>query len=253
MVVEREVIGEALTEAEMEAPAASIRGRVRRKVLGSAETCISEAGQLGVERTLHKDHLDALMKGISAIDLRVWVVNGFRTPLTARQALWVVAQMRPGRAEEFLQRTGNREPSESSLDRPPKAIGEKSVGCSSSAAWWGVGMTPKQSSRFAARTRVSESTPRGPSLRPPGNPTLRGLSPDHPVDRDERRRHASHVPTCPLIASVAVETTAGNERVVFDRPLTVRIGVLRSYRASRNSGRCGSRPRAVRRRSAPLG
>ena len=125
MEVEREVIGEALTEADIDAPAVTIEGRVHRKVLRSSETYMTAAGPVRVERTLYKDRTDARMKAISAMDVRVGVVDGFWTPLAAKQASWIVAQMTPGKAEELLHRVGNMEPSKASLDRLPKAISEK--------------------------------------------------------------------------------------------------------------------------------
>ena len=125
MEVEREVIGEALSEADIDAPAVTIEGRVHRKVLRSSETYMTAAGPVRVERTLYKDRTDARKKAISAMDVRVGVVDGFWTPLAAKQASWIVAQMTPGKAEELLHRVGNMEPSKSSLDRLPKAVSEK--------------------------------------------------------------------------------------------------------------------------------
>ena len=125
MEVEREVIGEALAEADLDAPAVTIDGQLHRKVLRSSETYMTAAGPVRVERTLYKDRTDARFKAISAMDVRVGVVDGFWTPLAAKQASWIVAQMTPGKAEELLHRMGNMEPSKSSLDRLPKAISEK--------------------------------------------------------------------------------------------------------------------------------
>lgn len=125
MDVEREVVGEALAEADVEAPAVTIDGRVHRRVLRSSETYMTAAGPVRVERTLYKDRTDARNKAISAMDVRVGVVDGFWTPLAAKQASWIVAQMTPGKAEELLQRVGNMEPSKSSLDRLPKAVSGK--------------------------------------------------------------------------------------------------------------------------------
>ena len=53
------------------------------------------------------------------------VVGGFWTPRAAQQALWVVTQMTPGKAEELFERVGNMDPSKSSLDRLPKVIDER--------------------------------------------------------------------------------------------------------------------------------
>jgi hypothetical protein len=125
MEVEREIIGEVLEAADVDAPAVEIDGRVHRKVLRSSETYMTAAGPVRVERSLYKDRSDARNKAISAMDVRVGIVDGFWTPLAAQQAAWIVAQMTPGKAEELLHRVGNMEPSKSSLDRLPKAISAK--------------------------------------------------------------------------------------------------------------------------------
>lgn len=125
MEVEREVVGEALADADVDAPAVTIDGRLHRKVLRSSETYMTAAGPVRVARSLYKDRTDARNKAISAMDVRVGVVDGFWTPLAAKQSSWIVAQMTPGKAEELLQRIGNMDPSKSSLDRLPKAISEK--------------------------------------------------------------------------------------------------------------------------------
>ena len=125
MEVEREAVGEALAEADLDVAAVSIEGRVHRKVLRSSETYMTAAGPVRVERTLYKDRSDARGKAISAMDVRVGVVDGFWTPLAAKQASWIVAQMTPGKAEELLHRVGNMEPSKASLDRLPKAISDQ--------------------------------------------------------------------------------------------------------------------------------
>ena len=125
MEVEREVIGEALAQADIDSPAVTINGKVHRRVLRSSETYMTAGGAVRVERTLYKDRTDARKKAISAMEVRVGMVDGFWTPLAAKQASWIVAQMTPGKAAELLQRVGNMEPSKSSLDRLPKAISEK--------------------------------------------------------------------------------------------------------------------------------
>lgn len=59
------------------------------------------------------------------MELAVGVVGGFWTPRAAQQALWVVTQMTPKKAEELFERVGNMDPSKSSLDRLPKMISER--------------------------------------------------------------------------------------------------------------------------------
>ena len=53
------------------------------------------------------------------------VVEGFWTPRAAEQAAWVVTQMTPQKSEDLFERVGNMTPSKSSLDRLPKATGDR--------------------------------------------------------------------------------------------------------------------------------
>jgi hypothetical protein len=68
---------------------------------------------------------------MAAFYVAVYVVARFR-PLALsfffarpEQASWVVTQMMRQRAEDLFARVGNMKPSKSSLDRLPKALGER--------------------------------------------------------------------------------------------------------------------------------
>jgi len=122
MTLEREAVGEALEAADVDVPMLEIEGTVHRRVLRGPATYMTAAGPVGVIRTLYKDRSDRVMPSLAALDLNVGIIEGYWTPLAAKQATWVVAQMTPGKAEELFRRVGNMEPSRSSLDRLPKAV-----------------------------------------------------------------------------------------------------------------------------------
>jgi hypothetical protein len=122
MEVEREVIGDVMAASDVDADAIEIDGVVHRRVLRSAETYMTAAGPVRVERWLYKDRRDPEAHAIAAMDKRIGIVEGMWTPRAAEQAAWVVTQMTPQKAEELFERVGNMEPSKSSLDRLPKAI-----------------------------------------------------------------------------------------------------------------------------------
>jgi len=125
MELEREAVGEALEAADMDVPAVSIDDVVHRRVLREPETYMTAAGPVQVVRTLYKDRTSEQSRAISALDLNVGIVQGFWTPMAAKQAVWVVAQMTPGKSEQLFKRLGNMQPSKSSLDRLPKDISER--------------------------------------------------------------------------------------------------------------------------------
>lgn len=121
---EREIVTDVMAASDVEADAIEIQGRVHRRVLRSRQTYMTACGEVEVERWLYKDRADPTAHALSALDLRLGIVEGFWTQRAAEQATWVVTQMTPKHAEELFERVGNMEPSKSSLDRLPKALGQ---------------------------------------------------------------------------------------------------------------------------------
>lgn len=122
---EREVVADVMAASDVEADAIEIDGRVHRRVLRSRQTYMAACGEVEVERWLYKDRADPTAHALAAIDLRLGIVEGFWTQRAAHQASWVVTQMTPKSGEDLFERVGNMEPSKSSLDRLPKALGER--------------------------------------------------------------------------------------------------------------------------------
>jgi hypothetical protein len=121
--VGRDVVGDEIAKAEINAPAVRIgRTEYRRVLEDSPETYMTTFGPVSVHRTLYKDREDPLERAVAMLELRVGIVGGFWTPEAAKQATWVVAQMTPGLGEELFRRLGHMGPSKSSLDRLPKEI-----------------------------------------------------------------------------------------------------------------------------------
>ena len=122
MDLEREMLAEEMARADVDEGAVVVDGITYRRVVRCEETYFTAAGPVRVERTLYKDRSDEAGRAISPMELRLGVVEGRWTPLAAQQAMWVVAQLTPQRAEELFARIGNMTPSKSSLDRLPKAL-----------------------------------------------------------------------------------------------------------------------------------
>ena len=125
MEAEREIIGRVMSASDVDADAIEIEGRVHRRVLRSAQTYMTAAGPVSIERWLYKDRRDPTAHALAALDLKLGIVEGFWTTRAAEQASWVVAQMTPQKAEDLFARVGNMDPSKSSFDRLPKALGER--------------------------------------------------------------------------------------------------------------------------------
>ena len=125
MELERDVIAAEMAQLDVDAETVLIEGKLHRRVLRRSQTYVTSAGEVVVERTLYKDRTDDEGRAVSPMELTLGIVGDFWTPRAAQQALWVVTQMTPKKAEELFERIGNMTPSRSSLGRLPKLISER--------------------------------------------------------------------------------------------------------------------------------
>lgn len=125
LAAEREIVADVMAASDVDADAIEVECRVLRRVLRSRQTYMTACGEVEVERWLYKDRADPTAHALAALDLRLGIVEGFWTTRAAQQASWVVTQMTPQKAEDLFARVGNMDPSKSSLDRLPKALGER--------------------------------------------------------------------------------------------------------------------------------
>jgi hypothetical protein len=125
MEAEREIVGDVMAASDVDADAIEIDGVTCRRVLKSAETYMTAAGAVRVERWLYKNRRNPEAHAFAAMDKRLGIVADFWTPRAAEQASWVVTQMTPQKAENLFERVGNMEPSKSSLDRLPKELSDR--------------------------------------------------------------------------------------------------------------------------------
>ena len=116
---EREVLGQLLESLDVDVPSVELGERRLHRVLKSTESYTTAVGPVKVARTLYRS---ARERAVVPMELRAGIVEGHWTPLAARQASRVVAQMTPSEGEALLRELGNMAPSKSSLDRLPKAL-----------------------------------------------------------------------------------------------------------------------------------
>jgi hypothetical protein len=124
MKLEREVLAEEIAASDVEAEAIVVEGKTLRRVLRSSQTYMTAAGEVVVERWLYRDRSDEKSLSVCPLEKRLGIVD-FWTPEAAKQALWVVTQMTPGKSAEMFERLGNMAPSKSSLDRLPKNVSKR--------------------------------------------------------------------------------------------------------------------------------
>src|SRR3989442_460986 len=119
MAAEAEAIGEELGKFDLDAPEVLIDGVRHRRVLRCRQTYLAGSGPVEVERSLYSTRQDG-ERAVCPMELRGGVIEGFWTPLAAKQAAWAVAHLTPKESEEMLALLGGMKPSRSALDLLPK-------------------------------------------------------------------------------------------------------------------------------------
>ena len=89
---EREVLGELLESLDVDVPDVEIDERRYHRVLDSTESYTTAVGSVKVRRTLYRC---ARERAVAPMELRAGIVEGHWTPLAARHASHMVAQMTP--------------------------------------------------------------------------------------------------------------------------------------------------------------
>ena len=114
------VTEEALGRCDVDLPFVFIDGERHRRACRCEKTYLSAAGPVTVRRTLYRARRDA--PAVAALERRVGIVEGYWTPLAARQGAMLVSHLTPRDAEQVCATLGAMQPSKSSLDRLPKAL-----------------------------------------------------------------------------------------------------------------------------------
>ena len=114
------VTEQALARYDVDLPFVFIDGEMHRRACRCAQTYLTAAGPATVTRTLYRARRDE--RAVAALERRVGIVEGYWTPLAARQGAMLVSHLTPRDAEQVLATLGHMQPSKSSLDRLPKAL-----------------------------------------------------------------------------------------------------------------------------------
>lgn len=122
--VEREALAEELGRLDSVVAVVRVDGAPHRLVLRSSATYMTTAGEVTIERSLYAPGARG-ERTVCPMELRAGIVEGWWTPGAASQAIWLIAHLTPGEAEEALERLGGMRPSRCSLDRLPKAVNER--------------------------------------------------------------------------------------------------------------------------------
>lgn len=121
MALERELVTSELARYDVAAEHIEVAGVVHQPVLTAAETYLSAAGPVRVERHLYRP-AGHNAKSLCPLELRAGIVAGYWTPRAARQGAFVIAHLTSGEAEALFDELGAQRPSRSSLDRLPRDL-----------------------------------------------------------------------------------------------------------------------------------
>ena len=120
MAAEREALGRELARFDLDVPRIEIDGERYDQVLRCETTYNSAVGPVRVERSLYRHPSGG--RSVCPLELNAGIIEGYWTPLAAKQASWAVAHLTPKESEDLFEMLGNMTPSKSTLDRLPKAL-----------------------------------------------------------------------------------------------------------------------------------
>jgi len=120
---EAEALGEELTRFDIDTPVVTIEGVPHRRVLRCENEYLTSCGPVRVCRSLYSTRQGE--RAVCPMELRAGIVEGYWTPLAAKQAVWAVAHLTPKEASELFADLGGMHPSRSLLDRLPKEISSR--------------------------------------------------------------------------------------------------------------------------------
>ena len=120
VAAEREALGRELERFDLNVPRIEINGERDDQVLQCETTYNSAVGPVRVERSLYRHPSGG--RSVCPLELNAGIIEGYWTPLAAKQASWAVAHLTPKESKELFEMLGNITPSKSTLDRLPKAL-----------------------------------------------------------------------------------------------------------------------------------
>jgi len=119
VAAEREALGQELSRCDLDVPTIEGAGERYHRVLRCATTSNRAVGPVRVERSLYRRPQGEPALGPRA--LRAGLIEGYWTPGAAQQAPGVVARLTPQEGAALFDLLGTMTPSQSTLDRLPKA------------------------------------------------------------------------------------------------------------------------------------
>ena len=121
MNLERACLAQELARYDVAAERIEVGGVNYQPVLLAAETYLSAAGPVRVERHLYRP-AGRNAKSLCPLEVRAGIISGYWTPRAARHGAFVMAQLPTRAAEALFAELGAMQPSRSTLDRLPRTL-----------------------------------------------------------------------------------------------------------------------------------
>ena len=121
MKLERECIAEELARYDVAAEGIEVGSVSYQPVLQAAETYLSAAGPVRVERHLYRP-AGRNAKSLCPLELRAGIINGYWTPRAARHGAFALAHLPASAAETLFEELGAMQPSRRTLARLPRTL-----------------------------------------------------------------------------------------------------------------------------------
>jgi hypothetical protein len=119
--IQRNMMAAKLQEFDVDAEAIIVDGVSYKQAGESAEEYMTAAGPVQVKRHMYRP-AGRGTRHVCALEMRAGIVAGFYTPLAAKQAAYLIAQLSAKSAAALFGQLGGMAPSEASLTRLPKLL-----------------------------------------------------------------------------------------------------------------------------------
>jgi hypothetical protein len=118
-------LSEVLSQYDTNSDVVSVGEQTYRRKHKAPKEYQTALGPVTIERHVYVNRKkDGDGQSICPLELRTGIIEGYWTPMAAKNALWALAHLTPQEVEDLLLQFGAMNPSRSTLDRLPKAINQ---------------------------------------------------------------------------------------------------------------------------------
>lgn len=118
-------LSEVLSQYDMSCDVVGIEEQTYRRKHKAPVEYQTALGPVTIERNVYVNRKkDGNGRKICPLELQTGIIEGYWTPMAAKNAMWALAHLTPQEVEDMFLQFGKMNPSRSSLDRLPKALNQ---------------------------------------------------------------------------------------------------------------------------------